>query len=60
MIPTKTHTVVSAYLGRDGQARVYVKDHPVALKADEPLTEGTSVVIQGDRAVRASEAGGVW
>ena len=52
MIPTKTHTVVSAYLGRDGQARVYVKDRPQPLLTDELLTEGDAVLIRGDRAER--------
>lgn len=52
MIPTKTHTVVSAYLGRDGQARVYVKDRPQPLLTDDLLSEGDAVVIRGDRAER--------
>lgn len=48
----KTHTVVSAYVGRDGQARVYVKDHHTPFLCDEPLNEGDAVVIDGNRAIR--------
>ncbi|WP_404415482.1 hypothetical protein [Brevundimonas vesicularis] len=48
----RTHTVINAYRGRDGQSRVYVKDHPLPLLCDELLNEGDSVVIVGDRAER--------
>lgn len=48
----RTHTVINAYRGRDGQSRVYVKDYHLPLLCDEPLNEGDSVVIVGDRAER--------
>jgi hypothetical protein len=49
----KTHTVVTAYVGRDGKQRVYVKDHASPLLTDELLVEGDAVRIDKDRAVRA-------
>lgn len=48
----QTHTVLNAYVGRDGQTRVYLKNHPVPLLCDEPLEEGASVVIRDGKAVR--------
>ena len=48
----RTHTVINAYRGRDGQPRVYVKDHPQPLLCDETVQEGDAVVIQGSRAER--------
>lgn len=48
----RTHTVINAYRGRDGQSRVYVKDHPLPLLCDEPVSEGDAVVIVGNRAER--------
>jgi membrane protein implicated in regulation of membrane protease activity len=49
----KSYTVVSAYTGRDGKTRVYVKDHPLPLLCEEPLNEGDAVVIVGQKAERA-------
>ena len=48
----KTHTVLSYYRARDGKTRVYVKDHPLPLLCDEPVSEGDAVVIDNGRAVR--------
>lgn len=48
----RNHTVINAYRGRDGQSRVYVKDHPLPLLCDDPVNEGDAVVIVGDRAER--------
>lgn len=52
MTRPQTHTVQSSYIGRDGQSRVYVKDHPIPLLCDEPVNEGDAVVIVRDRAER--------
>ena len=51
---TRTHTVESGYVGRDGKSRVFVKGHPRPLECDEPLPEGAAVVIVGGKAVKAS------
>jgi hypothetical protein len=48
----QTFTVVSAYVGRDGKPRVFVKGRTLPLIADEPFEEGAAVVIRGDRAVK--------
>lgn len=48
----QTMIVQSAYKGRDGQTRVYVKGHPLPLLCDEPLEEGAAVVIRDGKAVR--------
>lgn len=51
---TRTHIIESGYVGRDGQPRVFVKGHNKPLLCDEPLPEGTAVIIIGDKAVKAS------
>ena len=47
----RTFTVVTSYVGRDGQHRVYVNGHALPLRTDVELAEGAAVIIQGDRAV---------
>ena len=47
----RTFTVVTSYVGRDGQHRVYVNGHALPLRTDVALAEGVAVIIQGDRAV---------
>lgn len=41
----KTYTVESAFTGRDGLHRVYVKGHALPLFTTEPLIEGDAVMI---------------
>lgn len=48
----QTFIVLNAYVGRDGQTRVYLKNHPVPLLCDEAFEEGAAVVIRDGRAVR--------
>lgn len=48
----QTHIVQSAYKGRDGLHRVYVKGQQNPLLCDQPLEEGAAVVIKGGKAVR--------
>lgn len=48
----KTYSVESAYTGRDGIHRAYVKGHPQPFKTDDLLPEGAAVTIHGDRATR--------
>jgi len=50
---SRTHTVESAYRGRDGVDRVFVKGQPLPYFTDEPLSEGDAVVILGNRAEKA-------
>ena len=52
MKPRQTFTVQSAYVGRDGQPRCYVKNRDTPLLTDTLLNEGDAVVIRGDRAER--------
>lgn len=47
----RTFTVVTSYVGRDGQHRVYVNGHDLPLRSDTELPEGAAVTIQGDRAI---------
>ena len=47
----RTFTVVTSYVGRDGQHRVYVNGHALPLLTEVALAEGAAVIIQGDRAV---------
>ena len=49
---SQTHIVQSAYKGRDGHTRVYVKGHPLPLLCDEPLEEGAAVFVREGKAVR--------
>lgn len=52
MKPRQTFTVQSAYVGRDGQPRCYVKNRVTPLLTETLLNEGDAVVIVGDRAER--------
>lgn len=47
-----TKTVESAYMGRDGKPRCFVKGNALPLFTDELLNEGDAVIVQGNRAVR--------
>lgn len=49
MMRSRSHTVETAYVGRDGQPR----GHALPLFTDTLLSEGDAVVIQGTRAVRS-------
>lgn len=49
----QTYTVEGGYVGRDGQPRVFVRGRALPVLTDEALPEGTSVVIVGDKAVKA-------
>lgn len=52
MKPRQTFIVQSAYVGRDGQPRCYVKNRVTPLLTETLLNEGDAVVIVGDRAER--------
>lgn len=52
----KTHTVESAYVGRDKLPRCFVKGHALPLFSDELLSEGDAVVIRGTCAERPHQS----
>lgn len=47
-----TQTVESAYMGRDGKPRCFVKGGALPLYTEELLNEGDAVVVRGNRAER--------
>jgi hypothetical protein len=51
---SQTYTVLSAYQGRDGVLRVYLRGIQGAVIAAEPFDEGAAVVIRDGVAVRPS------
>lgn len=57
---SRTHTVESAYVGRDNIPRCYLRDHAsvcghtLPLITDTLLNEGDAVVVVGNRAERPS------
>ena len=48
-----TKTVESAYMGRDGKPRCFVKGGALPLYTEELLNEGDTVIVQGNRAEKA-------
>lgn len=48
-----TKTVESAYMGRDGKPRCFVKGNALPLYTDELLNEGDAVIVCGNRAEKA-------
>lgn len=48
-----TKTVESAYMGRDGKPRCFVKGNALPLFSDELLNEGDAVIVRGNRAEKA-------
>lgn len=50
----QTHTVQSAYVGRDGKPRCFVKGIVLPLYTETLLNEGDAVIVRGQTAVRPS------
>jgi len=48
----QTYIVEKGFTGRDGLHRVFVGGQALPLYSDEPLPEGTAVIIIGNKAVR--------
>ncbi len=49
----QTYTVEKGFTGRDGLHRVFVGGQALPLFCDEPLPEGTAVIIIGTKAVKS-------
>lgn len=52
MTAQHTKTVESAYMGRDGKPRCFVKGGALPLYTDELLNEVDAVIVRGNRAER--------
>ena len=53
MADTQTYTVTGSYADRDGKVWVFLRDLPGKYLSDDPVEDGTSMVIIGQKAVVA-------